>query len=165
MKTFKSLADFGAFTAIALPVIALAEMKRSLEVCAAAIETTAKAEIGTYQDAVGPFSAWPQLAESTQREREHLGYTPNDPLLRRGDLKNSIQREVSGLTAVIGSKSDIAAYQEFGTNRIPPRPFIGPAVIHNEKLVLEVLGKAVVRGISGGQMGAPGLGYDREITR
>jgi HK97 gp10 family phage protein len=164
VKTFKSLTDFSLFTAVALPVIALAEMKRGLEVCAQVIEATAKHEIGTYQDAVGPFSAWPSLAESTQTERERLGYTPDDPLLRRGDLREGIQREVSGLTAVIGSKDDIAAYQEFGTDKIPPRPFMGPAVIHSEKLILGTLGGAVARGVSGGQIAIPALGYDRDIT-
>ncbi|MBB3258223.1 HK97 gp10 family phage protein [Paraburkholderia bannensis] len=164
MKTFKSLTDFSLFAAAALPVITLAEMKRGLEHCATVVEHTAKQEIGTYQDAVGPFSAWPQLADSTQEERERLGFTPNDPLLRKGDLRDSIEHETEQLRAVIGSKSDIAAYQEFGTNRIPPRPFMGPAVIHNEKLIVKILGGAVARGISGGHIAAPALGYDRDIT-
>lgn len=164
MKTFKSLTDFSLFAAVALPVITVVELERGLKTCAVAIEASAKAEIGSYQGAVGPFSAWPSLAESTQTERERLGFTPDDPLLRRGDLRESIEHEVSGMTAVIGSKDDVAAYQEFGTDKIPPRPFMGPAVIHNEKVIVNVLGGAVARGISGGHVTGPSLGYERDIT-
>lgn len=164
MKTFKSLTDFSLFAAAALPVVTLAEMKRALEQCAVLVERTAKQEIGTYQDAVGPFPAWPQLANSTQEERARLGFTPDDPLLRRGDLRDSIEHETEQFRTVIGSKSEIAAYQEFGTSRIPPRPFIGPAVVHNEKKIVKLLGGAVARGISGGQIAASTVGYDREIT-
>lgn len=163
MKQFRSLTDFSLFAAAALPVITLGEMRRGLEKCAVLVEQTAKHEIGAYQDAVGPFSAWPQLAESTQAERERAGYSPNDPLLRSGDLRNKIEHETEQFHAVIGSKDDKAAYQEFGTDRIPPRPFMGPAVIHNEKRIVEILGRSVARGISGGQISAPALGYDRDI--
>lgn len=163
VKTFKSLTDFSLFTAAALPVLTLAEMRRGLERCAVMVEQTAKREIGTYQDAVGPFSAWPSLAESTQDERARLGYTQDDPLLRTGDMRDTIEHETEQFRAVIGSKDDIAAYQEFGTDRIPPRPFMGPAVIHNQKRILQVLGLAVARGVSGGQIAAPSLGYDRDI--
>ena len=58
MKEFKSLTDFSLFTAVALPVRVLGEMKRGLETCAMMIEGTAKAEIGKYQPAVGSFPAW-----------------------------------------------------------------------------------------------------------
>jgi hypothetical protein len=163
MKSFKSLTDFSLFTAVALPVITLAEMKRGLECCAVLIEKTAKAEIGEYQESVGPFSAWPQLAESTQAERERLGYTPNDPLLRTGEMRETIEHETHEFTAVIGSKDDKAAWQEFGTDRIPPRPFMGPAVIRNNEKILKILGHTAARGISGGQIADLSLGYDHEI--
>ncbi|MDE1139976.1 MAG: hypothetical protein PW999_10035 [Paraburkholderia tropica] len=164
MKTFKSLTEFSLFTATALPVLTLVELKHGLTTCAAAVERTAKEEIGSYQGSVGPFSAWRQLAASTQEERERLGFTPNDPLLRTGEMRETIEHEVSGLTAVIGSKDPKAGWQEFGTNKIPPRPFMGPAVIHNEKLIVQVLGSAVARGISGGQYARPALGYDRDVS-
>ncbi|MGS1028856.1 hypothetical protein [Burkholderia glumae] len=164
MKTFKSLTDFSLFAAVALPVITLAEMKAGLERCAALVETTAKDEIGTYQGSVGPFNAWAQLAQSTQDERSRQGYSPNEPLLRTGDLRDSIEHETEQFQAVIGSKEDVAAYQELGTKNIPPRPFLGPAVIRNSDQIAKILGAAVARGIAGGKMVAPSLGYDRDIT-
>ena len=100
--------------------------RKALERVAVKVEATAKDEFGVYQDAVGPFPAWAELAESTQEQRAQQGYTPNDPLLRRGDLRNSIGHEVEDLTAIIGSTSEIMEYQEFGTATIPPRPVLGP---------------------------------------
>jgi hypothetical protein len=70
---------------------------------------------------------WPQLAESTQRERERLGFAANEPLLRTGDLRESIEYTVLPREAAveIGSNDKIAVYQELGTSRIPPRSFLG----------------------------------------
>jgi phage gpG-like protein len=66
------------------------------------------------------------LAESTQIERLAQGYTANDPLVRSGDLRESVTPAVLGLFgaefAATGSADPIAAYQEFGTATIPARP-------------------------------------------
>lgn len=163
MKEFKSLMDFSAFMKLAVPVAIAAELKRGLEASAKAIEVTAKAEIGKYQPEVGTFPEWPSLAESTQQERERLGYTPDDPLLRRGDLRDTIQREVGNLEAVIGSKSEIAEYQEFGTDKIPARPFMGPAAFRNKDKIAKAVGAAAVSGLFGGGRIHPALGYDMDI--
>lgn len=163
MKEFKSLMEFGAFMKLVAPIAIAAELRHGLEASAKAIEATAKAEIGKYQGEVGPFPAWSALAESTQVERERLGFTPNDPLLRRGDLRDSIQREVGNLEAVIGSKSEIAAYQEFGTEKIPARPFMGPAAFRNKNKIAKEVGAAVVSGLFGGGRIHPALGYDMDV--
>jgi hypothetical protein len=67
------------------------------------IEKAAKHAIGTYE-----FN-WPQLAADTQAERARLG-PPNEPLLRRGDLKNSISHYVDKAepAGYVGSTSEIA---------------------------------------------------------
>jgi len=106
MKEFRS---FGAFaehliTREAATAVALHE---GLEHVARAIEKTAKEEIGTYQPDVGPFPAWAPLADATVEDRISQGYSPDEPLLRTGELRESISHEVSGLEAVIGSTSDI----------------------------------------------------------
>lgn len=92
-----------------------------------AIMENAKGKLGTYQPASGGFPAWPQLAESTQSQREAKGYTPNDPLLRSGALRESITMRAEGNAAIVGTTEDIGLYMENGTERIPPRPFLGPA--------------------------------------
>ena len=134
-----------------------------LERAAKLIERDAKSQLGHYQDAVGPFPDWAPLAQSTEEEKARLGFPLEAPLLRTGALGESIQHEVSGLEAVVGSKSDVAAYQEFGTKYIPPRPFIGPAAFKNKDKIQRILGAAVVQGLVGGAEIHKSLGYDMDI--
>lgn len=136
----------------------------ALERVAVKIEKTAKEEFGTYQPAVGPFDAWPELAESTKDERERLGFTPDDPLLRSGDLRDTIKHRTANLETEIGSDSDVMVYQEFGTERIPPRPVLGPAAERNHDAILATLGGAVVAGILGSEALHASLGYDKAVT-
>jgi hypothetical protein len=137
----------------------------ALEFVAQAVEKTAKGEVGVYQDAIGPFSEWPELAQSTQDQREHLGYSANDPLLRDGTMRDSISHKVEELEAQIGSDSDILVWQEFGTATIPPRPVLGPAAEHNHDLIVKELGGAVVAGLIGGDIVHASLGYDKTVSQ
>lgn len=123
-----------------------AEIEVGFRVIVKEIEETAKEEIGVYQPAVGPFEAWSPLAESTKADRLRLGYTEDDPLLRSGELKSSIESEVVGLAAIVGTKSEIGLWQEVGTDRIPPRPFIGPAYVRKIDSLMESIGLAISRG-------------------
>lgn len=162
MKQFGSLSAFAAEIA-ALEVGVVSQLEKGLEAVANKIEKRAKKEIGEYQEAVGPFQAWEELADSTKAERVRKGYTENDPLLRSGELRESISHETKGLEAVIGSDSDIAVYQELGTPHIEPRPFLGPAVEHNHEAIRKIVGGAVVRGLLGGGSIPASLEYDHEV--
>jgi hypothetical protein len=133
--------------------------RAALERVSAKVEKTAREEIGTYQDAIGPFPAWAELADSTKEDRVNQGYSENDPLLRSGELQNSMGHEVHDLVGTIGSTSDIMVYQEFGTANIPPRPVLGPAVLHNHDAIIKELGGAVVNGLIGRNVIHPSLGY------
>lgn len=159
MREFESLAKFAEHLAI-MSVAVVKSEQRALEKCAVLIEKTAKSEIGHYQKAVGPFPAWADLADSTEADKARHGYPVDAPLLRKGDLRDSIQHEVRVLDAVIGSQSDIAAYQEFGTRTIPPRPFIGPAAYRNKEKIQHIIGAAAVEGLTVGEVIHPLLGYD-----
>ncbi|KJH60941.1 hypothetical protein UF13_09150 [Pantoea agglomerans] len=110
------------------------------------IEETAKEEIGVYQPAYGPFEAWAPLAESTKAERVRRGYSEDEPLLRSGELRESIQSEVVGLAAIVGTKSEIGLWQEVGASNIPPRPFIGPAYVRKIDPLMEVIDLAFSKG-------------------
>jgi hypothetical protein len=92
---------------------------------------------------------WPPLAASTIAEKERLGYTgqisATDPLLREGTLRDSIAAEVEGLELVVGSPDPIAAYQEMGTARIRPRPFLGPAMLGSLDHAADRLGERGVK--------------------
>jgi hypothetical protein len=114
-----------------------------------AIQADAKARIGSYQDGVGPFPAWANLAEATVDDRLRKGFTPDDPLLRTGGLRDSIKVAVTGSEAAIGSESMIALYQEQGTAKIPPRPFLGPAGFNSKETVGPVAALTVVAWVCG----------------
>jgi HK97 gp10 family phage protein len=149
------LAEMAANTVLSL--------NAGLHAAATVIEKDAKDRIGHYQESSGPFPAWEPLADSTEEEKERLGYPLDAPLERTGELRNSIEHEVAGLEAVVGSKSDKALWHEFGTDRIPPRPFIGPAAFENKEKIEGILGAATVRGLSlGGAI--PSTFYDHELT-
>jgi hypothetical protein len=114
------------------------------------IEDDAKALVGEYQPQVGPFPAWAQLADATKADRVQKGFPANEPLLRTGEMRDSITHEiVSSTEAIVGSKSKIMRYQEFGTDRIPPRPVIGPAAWKRRDLIREQLGAAIMSGLMG----------------
>ena len=146
MKEFHSISHFIEHTLLMDAMVVL-ELHHGLKRCANAVELTAKNEIGTYQQGIGQFPAWAQLAESTENEKSKLGYPANSPLLRDGTLRDSISNEVQALEAVIGSTSDVMVYQELGTERIPPRPVLGPAAIRNRGKIERILGKAVAEGL------------------
>lgn len=91
------------------------------------IQERAKGKIGEYQPASHGFDAWAPLAQSTMDQRVSAGYPANNPLLRSGELRESIDIRVDGNAAIIGSPLHISLYQEVGTETIPPRPYLGPA--------------------------------------
>ncbi|MBC5804301.1 MAG: hypothetical protein GIX03_15145 [Candidatus Eremiobacteraeota bacterium] len=94
------------------------------------IQTSAMEMLGTYQGAKPPFEAWAPLNEQTQEQRVRAGYSADEPLFRTGELRESIEVRVAENTVHVGVAGDmatIAAAQEYGTARIPPRPFLRPA--------------------------------------
>ncbi|MBS0883326.1 hypothetical protein JK231_22290 [Pantoea sp. JGM49] len=123
------------------------ELELGFHIIVKEIEETAKEEIGVYQPAYGPFEAWAPLAESTKADRVRQGYTEDDPLLRSGELLDSIESEIIGLAAIVGTKSQIGFWQEVGTENMPPRPFIGPAYVRKIDPLMESIGRAIARGL------------------
>ncbi|WP_337022548.1 MULTISPECIES: hypothetical protein [unclassified Pantoea] len=139
------LEQFGREMSFASTKIA-AELELGFHIIVKEIEETAKEEIGVYQPAYGPFEAWAPLAASTRADRVRQGYTEDNPLLRSGELRDSIESEVIGLAAIVGTKSQIGFWQEVGTENIPPRPFIGPAYVRKIDPLMESIGRAISRG-------------------
>ena len=161
---------FGSLASLAVHVagaaLALeAAGHHGLEKCAQLIEKTAKDEIGEYQPQVGPFPEWSPLADATVADRVAKGYAADEPLLRTGELRDSIKHEVHGLEAMVGSTSNIAAYQEFGTAKIPPRPFIGPAAFRNAEKIKRIVGAVALHTLEYGSSGALALlAIDTEVN-
>jgi hypothetical protein len=138
-----------------LPAVMLAEQHHAMEKAANLVEKEAKDEIGEYQQAAGPFAAWDPLAPSTLADKGAKGYAPPDnPLLRAGDLRDSIEHTVSALLAQsseadVGSNSDVAVWQELGTTKMPARSFLGGALVRKEAEVVTLLGQSVYRVLIG----------------
>src|SRR5574337_849102 len=84
----------------------------------------AKGFLGHYQE------GWAPLKPATIA-RKAKGDTP---LLESGEMRETIKGEAElrpyGAEGVVGSESKIALYQEMGTVKIPPRPFLALAMSH-----------------------------------
>ena len=143
MKFFTSLAAFAVeMTGIAAKIER--GQHEALEEAAKLVEAEAKDVIGSYR------YGWPQLAEATQASRAAAGHAPNDPLLVKGELRDSIgHKVVDHRNAYVGSNSEIAVYQELGTSKIPPRSFLMGAATHKEEEVRRIIGRKVVAKLTG----------------
>lgn len=161
MREFSDFGEFSAFL-LAMEPIAKVAVHRGLEKGLKRIETTAKESIGTYQDGVGKFPAWAELADSTKQDRLRQGYTENDPLLRSGETRESIESHLHDMEGVVASDSDILYWQEVGTEHIPPRPVLGPAGLINEERVVRDLAEAYAIAWLGGVVLPIGIGHDSD---
>lgn len=129
---------------LAMPAALTIVQHEILEDACKIVEEEAKRVIGTYD------YGWPQLAPATQEDRTRKGFSANEPLLRTGELRDSITHEVvSHDTAYVGSTSLIAKYQELGTSKIPPRPFLGGATAAKEEEIHEIGAKGLHKAITG----------------
>ncbi len=60
--------------------------------------------------------------------RPHIASAPGEaPAIDTSTLANSINVEVDGLTATVGTNVEYAMHLEFGTVKMEPRPFFVPA--------------------------------------
>jgi HK97 gp10 family phage protein len=108
--------------------------KQALEASCQIIETESKRVLGTHD------YGWPELKPETIA-RKAKGDTP---LLETGEMRDSIHHTVMGSAGYVGSDNDKALWHEFGTSKVPPRPFLSGAAMHKEKEVHEVIGNKIV---------------------
>lgn len=83
---------------------------------------------------------WQPLSETTEEIKLREGYALDSPLVRTGDLKYSIEYKVPFRKdeVIIGTDLPYAVAQEFGTVKIPARPFLWLAFFKQEFLVFEM---------------------------
>jgi HK97 gp10 family phage protein len=143
MTIFNSLGDFAAHL---LTIEADLELARDAAVVKGCkiVTKEAKAVIGHYREGYG----WPQLAPATQADRVRKGFPANEPLLRTGSLRESIEwtaplHEGAEVVGYVGTNHPVAKFQELGTAKIPPRSFIGGASRAKEHEVQEAMGRMV----------------------
>jgi phage gpG-like protein len=112
------------------------------------VQKKAKAAIGVEHE------LWAPLAASTIADKQRQGFATPKPLLRTGELRDSIEYQVHGNEGCVGSDSPIAVFQELGTSRIPPRSFLVSSAIASEDRIHRMAGAAVVGALSGHAAGA-----------
>jgi hypothetical protein len=155
MKEFKSPGAFAKHL-VALASVSHEVVHHMVDKSAEEIQKTAAGMLGDYQDAIGPYPKWEELADSTKAERARLGYSDNDPGYRSGEMKRSIGRAVNGSEATIGSNDQHLVWFELGTSKQPPRPVLGPAALHSKERFNEFIGKTTRAWICGMGWRRPG---------
>lgn len=109
-------------------------LTKSIEGACVILEDSAKEAIGTYT------FGWPPLGP------EAIARHGDTPLLETGALQSSITHTAEGREGWVGTNDEKAAWQEFGTSRgIPPRPFLGGAVIHEQAKIESVVAAEVIK--------------------
>jgi len=133
-KEYKSFADLAADLAFheAGMTAALLEIGERLE-------KVAKRKIGHQQP------GWEPLKESTEAEKTRKGYPANAPLLATGHMRDSISHEVEGLVLTVGSTDEKMIFHEFGTEKMPPRPVLGPLVEDERRFIIKTIVKYTAR--------------------
>lgn len=117
-----SCAEFAAKLGIAAEV-AHAGLVAPTETLMKDVAVKAKAVLGTYD------YGWQSLAESTMAQRELLGYPKDEPGLRTGEMRASVETmavsTANGAQGLVYSPDVIALWFEMGTKRPqPPRSFL-----------------------------------------
>jgi phage gpG-like protein len=141
-----------------------ASRHHAIEEGAKLIAEEAKRELGHYQAEAGPFPAWEPLHESTLhggrspktgalfKGKIELGFATeadHNPLMRTGELRDSIGYRVEGDKGVVGSTSKYAAVQELGDpeNNQPPRSFLGRAAFLKGKEAAHLAAEGFLSGL------------------
>jgi hypothetical protein len=114
-------------------------IKRACEI----VEKKAKSAIGKEHE------MWPDLAPSTIVDKQAQGFPTPKPLLRTGEMRESIGHVAIGNEGYVGSNSPIAVYQELGTKHIPPRSFLVSSAISSEDKIHRMAAAATMAALSG----------------
>lgn len=146
MRQFPSIASFVAHLAT-LPAVMHHAQREGEEAAGRVLVRETKAIIGTERD------EWPALAESTVAQKQARGQTgrvsATDPLLATGAMRDTIDATVDQTGVTLGSTSPLAPFHEFGTGRIPARPFIGPTMFRHGHAAAETIAHHVVAAVAG----------------
>jgi phage gpG-like protein len=114
------------------------------------VQRKAKSTIGKNNYNIG----WAPIAESTRADKAKHGYAVPAPLLRTGELRDSIEYTLSHNEGCVGTDDPIAPYQEFGTSRIPPRSFLVSSAIASEDKIRRMATATTIAALSGFGHGA-----------
>lgn len=167
MREFATIEGFVRYLRT-MPERVLAGAQIGLENAGRIVQEEARAELGHYQGAAGPFPEWQPLSDRTIEQRVLAGWTPDDPLKASGELALNIDLvSEPGRVAVAvphvfvgaGTKEDptrdigeVAIWMEQGTEAehpVPPRPFLGAALFRKTEAAVEAVGEAYAAALAG----------------
>ncbi|PAY05443.1 hypothetical protein CK489_29100 [Bradyrhizobium sp. UFLA03-84] len=120
------------------------------------VQRRAKAAIGRGHE------MWPPLAPSTIADKAAKGFPTPKPLLRTGELRDSIEYVVHGNEGAVGSNLEVAVWQELGTSKIPPRSFLVSSASEVEPRIHRMAAAATLSILSGHGRGVRDV---RELVR
>ncbi len=101
-------------------------------------------QVRALEDAAGRLAAAVREALSVPGGAAAPGEAPS---LRSGALRDSVSFAVADGTAVVGSTDPVASYQEQGTRRVAPRPFLAPAAASLGEGLAREIGAVVAEGL------------------
>lgn len=149
MKTLKSFSDLARVLEKDMKQMQIG-LTEAMKTSVIAVVEEAKDEFGEYQhDDMGGASEWAELSDATKAGRVRQGYAADEPLLRNGATRDSIEYKSSEKSFEVGSDSDIAVYQELGTAANPPRPFLAPALHRAIPEILKTVGESIEKSLAG----------------
>ncbi len=109
----------------------------SMEKACVVLENSAKDAIGTYK------FGWAPLGPAAVAKHG------DTPLLDTGELKASITHNSDRHEGYVGSDNKKATWHEFGTSKIPARPFLGGAVAHDGQKAADMIANGALKSITG----------------
>ena len=142
-----SCAEFAAKLGIAAEA-AHAGLVAPTETLMKDVAVKAKAVLGTYT------YGWPSLADSTMAQRELLGYPKDEPGLRTGEMRSSVETmavaTANGAQGLVYSADVVALWFEKGTTRgQPPRSFLFKSLWLSTAEMDRIFGAFAVKILSG----------------
>jgi phage gpG-like protein len=116
------------------------------------LRTLASVLAGLDFDSVLRTALSAQAQRMADAVRTGLAGTPGGehaaPWERSGALHDSIGSVADAAGAVVGSADPVARYQELGTARIPPRPFLAPVGAAEGADAATAVGEAVAEAVA-----------------
>ena len=136
VSLLESAAKFTAFS----ENIKLAKQATLAEI-AIMVRDEAKAALGTYK------YRWQHLADSTQEDRLRKRFPEDEPGLRTGEMRESIEAKVvvADELAYVGSSDDKLVWFELGTKSEPPRSLLMMAALKKHQEAMRIAKRNIMR--------------------
>ena len=110
------------------------------------VETACQMIAGQARGVLGSYTYnWTPLKPETIAHKA----TGDSPLLETGRLRDSIEWTSDGAVGYVGTNDPNAKYLEFGTSRMPPRPFLLPSATELEPEIQKMASRVVRAAFAG----------------